>query len=420
MMRTVLRGGLVIDTEPEVVARPETDVLIEDGRIVAVGPNLIADPAAAEVEVIDATERIVLPGFVDTHRHLWETALRGVAVDADLGVYLEQVLGRYGARYRPEDVASGNLVGALECLDAGITTVQDFSHVQLSEAHTDAALDALRTAGIRTVFGYGPSPLSGAAVNADGLRRVLDRSSERIRFAVAAIGPSFSPLEIVRADWELADSLELPVVVHISSSAIAVDPITRLRDAGLLRPNTLYVHGNDLPDSELKLIADSGAAVATTPSVEARMEMGRPLAPRLRSAGVSLSLGVDAVTTVAGDMFGAMRELLALGYTTFTAAEVLRIATVDGARALGLTDVGSLAVGNQADLALLRRTDVNLAGGLHDPVATVVTAAHPGNVDTVLVGGTPVKRDGKLLSAALPGALDALADSVAHLTSPLQ
>jgi len=416
----LLRGGVVIDTEPEVVARRATDVLIENSRIAAVGPDLIADVEASEVEVIDATERIVLPGFVDTHRHLWETALRGVAVDADLGVYFERVLGQYGPRFRAEDVAAGNLVGALECLDAGITTVQDYSHVQASDAHADAALDALERSGIRAVFGYGPSPLSGGAVDPAGMRRIMDRSSERIGLAVAAIGPSYAPFETVRADWELADSLGVPVLVHVSSSSLAQDPITLLRDADLLRSNTLYVHGNNLPDSELKLIAESGAAVSVTPSVEARMEIGDPLAPRLRAAGVDFSLGVDAVTTVAGDMFTAMHELLALGYKTFTAADVLRIATLEGARALGLTDVGSLAVGNQADVVLLRGTDINLAGGLHDPIATVVTAAHPGNVDTVLIGGTPVKRNGNLVSTSIPAALDALAESTTYLTSALQ
>jgi cytosine/adenosine deaminase-related metal-dependent hydrolase len=416
-MRTLLRGGLVIDTEPEVVARRATDVLIEDGRIAAVGPDLIADAEAADVEVIDATERIVLPGFVDTHRHLWQTALRGVAVEGDLGFYFERVLGGYGAHFRAEDVAAGNLVGALECLDAGITTVQDYSHVQSSDAHADAALDALRDSGIRAVFGYGPSPLSGGAVSPDGMRRIMGRGSERISLAVAAIGPSFAPFETVRADWELADALGVPVAVHISSSSLAVDPITRLRDAGLLRPNTLYVHGNNLPDSELKLIAESGAAVSVTPSVEARMEIGEPLAGRLRAAGVNLSLGIDVVTTAAGDMFAGMRELLALGYQTFTAADVLRIATLEGARALGLTDVGSLAVGNQADLVLLRSTDLNLVTHLGDPIATVVTSAHPGNVDTVFVGGTAVKRNGELVSPSLAGALDALAESAAYLGS---
>ncbi|HWD81146.1 MAG TPA: amidohydrolase family protein, partial [Kribbella sp.] len=385
-MRLLLKGGTVIDTFPEVVVRRNTDVLIEDGRIAAVGPGLQAD-----AEVIDAAERIVLPGFVDTHRHLWQTALRGVAVDAGLGTYFERVLGTYGSRYRPEDVAAGNLVGALECLDAGITTVQDYSHIQRTPDHTDAALDALERSGIRAVFGYGPSPLSGGAVDAGEMRRIMARRSERLGLAVAAIGPSFAPFETVRADWELADSLGVAVVVHLSSSSDLPDPVTRLRDAGLARANTLYVHGNNLPDAELKVIAETGAAVSATPTVEARMEMGRPLAGRLRAAGVDFSLGIDVVTTSGGDMFGAMHEVLALGYNTFTAADVLQLATYGGAQALGLHDVGSLAVGNQADLILLRTTDLNLAGGLHDPVATVVTSAHPGNVDTVLVGGTRVK-----------------------------
>jgi 5-methylthioadenosine/S-adenosylhomocysteine deaminase len=411
-VRRLLKGGTVIDTFPAVVARPATDVLIEDGRIAAVGPGLDVD-----AEVIDATGRIVLPGFVDTHRHLWQTALRGITVDADLGVYFERVLGGYGARFRAEDVAAGNLVGALECLNAGITTVQDYSHVQRSPEHADAALDSLDRSGIRAVFGYGHSPLSGGAVDAGEMRRIMARRSERLGLAVAAIGPSFAPFDTVRADWELADSLGVPVVVHISSSSQTPDPITQLRDAGLTRPDTLYVHGNNLPDSELKLIAETGAAVSVTPTVEARMEMGEPLGGRLRAAGVDFSLGIDVVTTSGGDMFRAMHELLALGYKTFSAADVLQLATHGGARALGLTDAGSFAVGNKADVVLLRSTDINLVGGLHDPVATVVTAAHPGNVDTVLVGGTPVKRDGQLISASLSSAVGALAESTAYLAA---
>ncbi|MFF0339902.1 amidohydrolase family protein [Kribbella sp. NPDC004875] len=402
----------MIDTAPEVVVRRNTDVLIDAGRIAAIGNGLRVD-----AEVIDARDRIVVPGFVDTHRHLWQTALRGIAVDANLGGYFERVLGTYGARFRAEDVAAGNLVGALECLDAGITTVQDYSHVQRTPDHADAALDALRRSGIRAVFGYGPSPLSGGAVDARQMRRIMDRRSERLGLAVAAIGPSFAPFETVQADWELADALDVPVVVHISSSSDTPDPVTRLRDAGLARRNTLYVHGNNLPDSELKVIAETGAAVSITPTVEARMEMGEPLAGRLRAAGVHFSLGIDVVTTAAGDMFRAMHEVLSLGYTTFSAADVLQLATVGGAKALGLADVGSLAVGNQADVVLLRGTDVNLAGGMHDPVATVVTAAHPGNVETVLVGGTPVKRDGRLVSTSLPAALAALAESTTYLTA---
>ena len=145
--------------------------------------------------------------------------------------------------------------------------------------------------------------------------------------------------------------------------------------------------------------------------------MGGPITARLKAAGVGVGLGIDTVTSGAGDMFSVMQQVLALGHRSFTAAEVLQLATVGGARALGFTDVGSLAVGNQADLIVLRGTDLNLAGGWQDPVATVVTSGHPGNVETVLVGGTPVKRDGQVVSASLPAALDALTESAAYLTA---
>lgn len=405
MNRTLLRGGLVIDTEPTVAVHRNTDVLIEDGRIAAVGPGL----DVTDAEVIDATDRIVLPGFVDTHRHLWETALRGAAVDTDLMGYIEQVLNGYGRKYRPEDVAAGNLAGALECLDAGITTVQDYSHVQHSREHTDAALDGLVSSGIRAVFGYGPSATSGTAVDPAGMRHVVDRLSGLITPAVAAIGPAFAPFELTEADWALAADLGLPIVVHIMSGPLAPNPLQLLQDKGLLRSDVLYVHGNNLPDSELKLIADSGAAVAVTPAVEARMEMGDPIAGRLKAAGVTTGFGIDVVTTAPGDMFNAMRSVLALGYQTLSAAEVLRIATLDGARALGMAgQIGSLRPGKQADLILLRASDINLIGGLHDPVATVVTSAHPGNVDTVLVAGKVVKRDGRLVHPELQSALAAV------------
>ncbi|WP_328525875.1 amidohydrolase family protein [Kribbella sp. NBC_00359] len=412
-MRMLVRGGLVIDTAPTVVVRPETDVLIEDGRIAAVGPGLVADDA----EVIDARGRIVLPGFVDTHRHVWQTALRGIGADGDLGYYFDRVMQAHGTRYRAEDVAASNLVGALECLDGGITTVQDYSHVQGSAEFAEAAVDALDRSGIRAVFGFGPSPLAGGAVDPDGLRRILGRVSGRIGVAVASIGPAYAPFEIVEADWALAAELGMPVVTHIDSSEVTPAPIAGLRDAGLLRPDTLYVHCNNLSEAELKLIAESGASVSATPAVESRLEMGGPITARLKAAGVGVGLGIDTVTSGAGDMFSVMQQVLALGHRSFTAAEVLQLATVGGARALGFTDVGSLAVGNQADLIVLRGTDLNLAGGWQDPVATVVTSGHPGNVETVLVGGTPVKRVGQVVSTSLPAALDALTESAAYLTA---
>jgi cytosine/adenosine deaminase-related metal-dependent hydrolase len=410
-MRTLVQGGLVIDTAPAVVVRPETDVLISDGRIVAVGPGLSADGAS----VIDARGRIVLPGFVDTHRHVWQAALRGIGTEGDLGYYFDHVMQARGTRYRPSDVAVSNLVGALECLDGGITTVQDYSHVQGSLEFAEAAVDALDRSGIRAVYGFGPSPLVGGRVDPDALRNVADLASPRITIAVASTGPAYAPFDVVQADWDLAAELGLSVVTHIDRSEVTQTPIALLEKANLLRPTTLYVHCNNLSDDELRLIADSGASVSLAPAVEARLEMGPPVAARLKSLGVPLSLGIDTVTSAPGDMFSLMRQILALGYNAFTAAEVLQLATIAGAQALNLPDVGSLAIGNQADLILLRATDLNLAGALTDPVATVVTSAHPGNVETVLVGGTTVKQNGHLVSTPLEPAQAALTTSTTHL-----
>ena len=389
-MRLLLRNGLVIDTEPAPVARPGTDVLIEDDRILAVGEGLPADGAT----VIDATDRVVLPGFVDTHRHLWQTALRGAAVDADLGRYLALVTS---TRYRPEDVYAATLAGALECLDSGITTVQDFAHIVHTPSHADAGITALREAGIRAVYGYGWPLFTDAARDPADVRRVrveqLPDDSALVTMALAPLGPSYAPIDAVTEDWRLARDLGLPIAVHVGSGPVAHRPVATLKKHGLLGPATLYVHGNSLPDEELDLIAASGGSMSIAPAVEALMGHGAPTIGRLRKAGVTTGLGVDTVTAVAGDMFSLMRAALLSGQLgggpRLTAADVLRMSTLDGAAALGLADrIGSLRPGKQADIVLLR-----LAAN-HDPVGTVVTAAHPGNVDTVLVAGRVLKSGG--------------------------
>ncbi|MEU9118337.1 amidohydrolase family protein [Streptomyces sp. NPDC048506] len=430
--RLLLRDGLVIDTEPHPHARPHTDVLIEDGRIAAVGPDLTPDAPDPGLEVIDARALIVLPGFVDTHRHLWQAVLRSAAVDESLDGYLSRILGDLAGRFTPAEVGTGNLLGALECLDAGITTVQDFSHVQYSPDHSAAAIEALREAGIRAVFGYGYPVFDETARRPDWVRRVrtehFPSRDALLTLALAPVGPSFAPPETVREDWQLARELALPLAVHVSAGPVARRPVTALHEQGLLTPNTLYVHGNSLPDAELRLIAESGGAVAITPAIEASMRFGAPMAGRLRRAGITTGLGADAVTSAPSDMFSQMRAALmsshfdgngygngdgygdgdpagsgaGSGSGAVKAADVLRMATIEGAAALGLADeVGSLRPGKRADLVLLRADALNLAPVTHDPVGAVVTAAHPGNVDTVLVDGHPVKRNGRLLYGGL-------------------
>ncbi|GAA0590946.1 amidohydrolase family protein [Kutzneria viridogrisea] len=394
MRHLLIRNGLLIDTDPIRVLAGH-DLLVTDGRIAAVGPGLTAEGA----EVLDATDRIVLPGFVDAHRHTWQTALRGVATDLDLGGYLDLVAKRFAPHHRPAEVHTSTLAGALEALASGITTLQDFAHIQFSPEHADAAVSALRASGIRAVFAHG-KPVFGPDLGAEEVRRVhrehFASGEDLVTMALAPTGPSYAPMDLARRDWQLARELGLRMFVHTGSGPVAERPVHALRDAGLLGADITFVHANSLPDEELDLIARAGAAVAITPAVEARMGHGAPMIGRLLRHGISTGLGVDVVTSVAGDMFSLMRAALLTGQfgagVRPTPADVLRLATVDGAAAVGLADrVGSLALGKQADLVLLRANDVNLLGGLHDPVGTVVTAAHPGNIDTVLVGGRPVR-----------------------------
>ncbi|GGU32882.1 amidohydrolase family protein [Lentzea flava] len=383
-MDFVLRNALVIDTDP-VVVLPGTDVLVRDGRIAAVGKGLAAET------VIDCTDRIVLPGFVDTHRHLWQVLVRSFCADMTLGEYLEKMLRPVQAVLSPEDLAIGTLAGALECLASGITTVQDFSFAP-TFGHAEAAVRALRESGIRALYGYG-QPVFGPACAEEDVRRGAGLGGGLVDIALAPLGPSFSDIEVAERDWRLARSLGLRVVTHVAGHG---NPVSALRDRGLLDANTTFVHGNDLGDDELKLIAQAGAGVSIAPAVEARMGHGGPMVRRTRALGVPTGLGVDTVTAVAGDMFSLMRATLLSAHLSegahVTPADVLRMATIEGAAAIGMEDrIGSLGVGKHADLVVLRADDLNLAGA-HDPIAAVVTAAHPGNVEKVFVGGAESQR----------------------------
>ncbi len=399
-----------MDTDP--VAARVADVLLDGGRIAAVGPEL---PVSAGVEVLDATGMLVLPGFVDTHRHTWQAGLRAIRPDISLATYLEFVLGTVGPRYRPADVHTGTLAGALECLDAGITTVVDWNHVQHTPDHTAAGLDALRSAGIRAVFGYCTTePELGAA------RAALAATGGLVTMAMAPFGPEIVSEEVALREWRIARELDLPVTVHMGGSGVenAERGLDFLRRNGLLGPRTSYAHGNSFTGEHLKVIADSGGTLAVSPVVEQALGFGGPATGRALAAGVPAGLGADTVINGPGDMFSLMRSAYAHARldSGFSTRDALRAATVDGAKAAALDGVGTLAPGSHADLVLLR-TDLPGVAPVHDPVATVVLSMDTRAVDTVLVGGRIVKRDGRLLAGNVTTLLTELAESAARVTA---
>jgi 5-methylthioadenosine/S-adenosylhomocysteine deaminase len=410
MSEILIKGGCVVDMRPGPVVLRDTDVHVVDATIAAVGRGLDA-PCA---EVIDARHRVVLPGFVDTHRHGWQSVLRAAALDVDLGGYLDRVAGRLAPALDPADVATASLLTGLECLDAGITTVQDHAHIAYTPEHAAAVVEGLQASGVRAVFGYGRPILDEPRPwRAEDVRRVrtdvLPDDDALVTMLLAAVGPSYAPVEEVVGEWGLARELGLRIAVHVGAGPVAQRPVARLRELGVVAPGTLYVHGNSLPDDELRLIADTGGALSITPAVEARMGHGAPTLGRVHALGVPAGLGVDVVTTVPGDMFSVMRAAAltvdASGGERVPMADVLAAATIGGATALGMADrIGSLRTGAQADVVLLRTDAVGVAGA-HDPVGVAVNA-HPGLVDTVLVAGRVVKRDGRLLH---PGVAEVVA-----------
>jgi 5-methylthioadenosine/S-adenosylhomocysteine deaminase len=438
--RVLLRGGHVLSMDPEIGDVYGGDVLLEDDRIAAVGPSL----DTGDAEIVDASSCIVMPGFIDSHRHTWETVIRGIAPDVSLAGYFDVVLDQLAPAFRPEDVYAGNYLGSLEAIDAGVTTVLDWSHINNTPEHADEAIRGLRDARLRSVYCYGNPNTSLAdwwytsTLKApEDIRRVRDEyfSSDDglLTLAMGARGPGFCTDEVVRHDWELARDVGAPISVHVGMGPFAgrFSMVKQLNDLGLLGPDTTYIHCNYLSDEEFQLIADSDGKVSIAPTVEMIMGHGTPPTAQALAHGLRPSLSIDVVTTVPGDMFTQMRFLFAhdrlLAHeaafaagnetepTLLTSREVLEFATIEGARVCGLEQrTGSLTPGKQADVILVR-CDATNTYPVIDPVSTVVLQADTRNVDTVFVAGEVLKRDGGLVGADLRGARDRAADSLDYL-----
>ena len=436
-----IRNARILSLDPAVGDIPKGDIVVEGGRIARIGRRL----RARDARTIDASGMIAMPGFVNAHLHTWQTGIRGIAGNWSIREYLETMHARIAPRYTAEDTYIANLVGALNQIACGATTIFDWCHNNATPAHSDAAIDGLEESGIRAVFGHG-SPKPDAKEGAPPFTHIPHPRSEierlrngrlssddaRITLAMAALGPDFSTYDVTEHDFRLAREYGILISAHTwgAPTRLNRNGYRRLAKKGLLGPDHNLVHGNFLGDAELKLLVDHGVSVTVTPEVELQMSHGTPLTGRVRALGARPSLGVDVESNISGDMFTVMRMALqtqrALDNKAAAKAngapgpaisprEALEWATIEGARALGLEDrIGSLAPGKAADLILIDTSHINLFP-VHDPVESVVFHANPSNVDTVMIGGRIVKRGGRLRYWGLRAKQEALARSARRI-----
>ena len=439
MSLILISGGSIITMDPGIGELARGDVLIENDRIVAIAPAL---PVPAGAEVIDAGDMIVLPGLINAHVHTWQSALRGIAADWTVTRYMQAMHRGLATLFAPEDIYIANLMGGLNQIHCGSTTLVDWCHNNPTPDDTDAAIDGLDESGIRAVFLHGspkPDPKPGhrhfseipmPRAEVSRLRRGRFSGDDGlITFGLAILGPYYSIYDVTRADLKLAREFDLIASMHVGGGVpIAEKGFERLAEDGLIGEKFNVVHGNDLSADVIRAITDQGGMFTVTAEIELQMGYGDPLTGRLHALGSAVSIGSDVEPAARGDMFSAMRvtlqhernrrtgEILAATGARpeaipLTCRQALEWVTINAAKMAGLDHrIGSLKPGKQADVVLLRAGDLNMFP-VRDPVASVVMQGGVANVDTVLVAGRIMKRDGKLAYARLAERKSALACS---------
>jgi cytosine/adenosine deaminase-related metal-dependent hydrolase len=437
----LIQDGCVLTMDERSGDHARADVLIDGDIIVAIGPDL-PQRQAPGVRLIDGRGKIVMPGFVDTHHHQFETALRSYLADGilfadphrpDQANYMDDILGKFAPAYRPEDVYISELYGSLSQLDAGVTTVLDVSQIHHTPEHTDAAVAALRDAARRAVLGYfeGQGPACQYPQDVRRLQREYFSGGEQL--VTLAMGG-----EIYLRDWErswaLARELGLQIAFHCVGSMGSQAGMDELVRRGLLRDDNLIIHMTGMSDATWQAVNDAGAAISLAVPVEMAMRHGTPPLLKARAMGMLPSLSTDVECTMTADFFSQMRTALTLqrglanaralqgdySVPLASAREVLSWACVGGARALRLEHkTGTLSAGKQADILLLDAEAINVSPLNHVPGA-VVTLMERSNVDTVLVAGRIVKWHGALVGVDLASLTRKLEVSRDHLFASAQ
>jgi cytosine/adenosine deaminase-related metal-dependent hydrolase len=410
----LIKNGAVITVDRALGVLPRADVHVNNGRIEAIGPDL----SVPNAEAIDATDMIVMPGFVETHHHMWSSLGRNFVGDAGFGYFPAKAAT--SKLYAPEDFHRSVTLGLVECANAGITTVHNWSHNTRTGAHADAELRAHRECMLRARYSHGHvdqmprnEPLSYADI--DRVRRDYFANGTAfdglVTFGVNLRGLSQSDAPAYFEDMKQALDRKLKVAIHAGQSGPNTLDAEDYDKKGWLGPDLLICHYIPASDSDAAAMARTKTPLSFSTLSEMRLSRtgdARTALFRMRKAGVLISLSFDATSIAPLNMFETMRVTWNLGTPWKGTAtekdpevqfhEVIEMATLNGAKALGLGDItGSLTVGKRADLIMIRGNDVNIA-----PIANietaVVQAAMPSNVDTVMVDGRIVKRGGTLVA----------------------
>ena len=441
--RTLIKGATVI-TMDALGDLPKGDILVTGDKLTDIAPTLHVDDAM----VVDASGYIVIPGLINAHMHTWQTALRGVAANWTLLEYFQKMHAGLATVFEPEDLHIATLVGALNQLNCGTTTLVDWCHNNPTPQHNDAAVAGLLASGIRAAFFHGtakPDPKQGQTPFWEvphpraEIERLLKAHQGQPLLSVhaAVLGPHYSTLDVALHDFAMAKDLGLIASMHQGGGpARTPDGWEKLEAAGLLGEHINIVHGHALSDAQLERFCALGMSFSAAAENEMTQGHGHPITGRLRALGKAPSLGVDLESVISGDMLtqarvalGMQRSLDNLAYreahgsipptSTVTTREALSWVTIEGARMLKQSHrIGSLAAGKQADLVLIRATDLNMQP-VHDAVNTVVMQTSLANIDSVMVAGCWKKRHGQLLDVDLGPHLEALQASGRKITKAM-
>ncbi|MGH3302922.1 MAG: amidohydrolase family protein [Streptosporangiaceae bacterium] len=435
----VLRGGTVLTMDDSHRVLPGADVLVSGDQIVAVGPAL---PVPAGTVEIDASGGIVMPGMVDTHRHMWQTAMRGYGADWTLTQYFVWYYLNWGKVFRPADIYAGNLLSAIEAIDAGVTTTVDWSHGLQTVEHAEAAVDALTEVPGRFVLAYGniqagPWEWSAAPEFRAFVARGFSPGNDMLGFQMA-FDVTGDPAFPEKAAFEVARDLGAPVTTHAGVwGATNDDGIRLMHEHGFMTDQTIYVHAATLTRDSYNRIAATGGTASVSTESEQSAGQGYPPTWQLREHGIPVSLSMDTSVWWSADLFTAMRATLGadrsrehfeahnkaetITHCHLRAEDVVDFATRGGAKALGLDAlIGSIEPGKKADVVLIKNDHSPVMFPVLNPYGHVAFQAQRGDVHTVVINGRVVKHDHRLTdSGSLGKARRAIDQTVEFLQAEL-